>query len=396
MGPFVPNVITDELNLIVALLVGVAFGFVLEQAGFSSSRKLTGLFYGTDFTVLRVFFTAGITAMLGVLLLGKLGWLDTSIIYVHPTFLTSALIGGAIMGVGFVVGGYCPGTSFCGAAVGRIDAMMFVAGGLLGALTFGEAFPAIQGLYMDRPLGDPTLPAATGLPPGMVAIGFVLVAVTAFAAVGVIERRVNPDGPTAGFPVWRHRLAGVAVLVAAAGVAALPPLQARLLARANDAAYRHAHPPARMTADELAFRLLDEDPSLVLVDIRPESAYTAFTLPTAVNLTMEHVAGKPGRDVLGRRRTLKVFLADREDEAVTAATLAAQLGYERVAVLEGGLDAFRAQILSPSATEDTMLDEDTRIFRVAAAPRLTALIAARGAARPVVTPVKRVAGGCGV
>ena len=69
MGPFVPDIISDELNLVVALLLGIAFGAVLEQAGFSSSRKLAGVFYGYDFTVLRVFFTAGVTAMLGVILL---------------------------------------------------------------------------------------------------------------------------------------------------------------------------------------------------------------------------------------------------------------------------------------------------------------------------------------
>ena len=97
MGPLVPDIITNELNLIVALLVGIAFGYILEQAGFSSSRKLTGLFYGTDFTVLRVFFTAGVTAMVGVLLLIKLGFLDGSVIYVNPTFLHSAIVGGSIM-----------------------------------------------------------------------------------------------------------------------------------------------------------------------------------------------------------------------------------------------------------------------------------------------------------
>ncbi|MCA9258103.1 MAG: hypothetical protein KDA61_02830, partial [Planctomycetales bacterium] len=101
MGPFVPDVVTDELNLIVGFLVGLAFGFVLEQAGFSSSRKLTGLFYGTDFTVLRVFFSAGVTAMCGVTLLSKLGLLDVNVIYVHPTYLYAALVGGGVMGLGF-------------------------------------------------------------------------------------------------------------------------------------------------------------------------------------------------------------------------------------------------------------------------------------------------------
>jgi hypothetical protein len=68
MGPIVPLFeIPEELNLLIAFLIGLGFGFVLEQAGFSSSRKLAGMFYGYDITVLKVFFTAAITGMLGLL-----------------------------------------------------------------------------------------------------------------------------------------------------------------------------------------------------------------------------------------------------------------------------------------------------------------------------------------
>jgi len=105
MGPFVPELISDQLNLIVALFIGVAFGFVLEQAGFSSSRRLAGVFYGYDFTVLRVFFTAAITAMSGTLLLAYFGYLDLQSIYVNPTWLMPAIVGGIIMGFGFIIGG---------------------------------------------------------------------------------------------------------------------------------------------------------------------------------------------------------------------------------------------------------------------------------------------------
>ena len=80
MGPLVPYIISEEFGLVIALAIGVAFGFVLEQGGFSSTKKLVGLFYGYDFTVLRVFFTAGITAMAGVLLLGHYGILDTNVV----------------------------------------------------------------------------------------------------------------------------------------------------------------------------------------------------------------------------------------------------------------------------------------------------------------------------
>lgn len=106
MGPLVPDVISNNLNLIVALLIGMSFGAILEQAGFSTSKKLVGLFYGYDFTVLRVFFTAGIVAMIGVMGFVHFGLLDINLIYINPTFLWSAIIGGLIMGLGFVIGGF--------------------------------------------------------------------------------------------------------------------------------------------------------------------------------------------------------------------------------------------------------------------------------------------------
>lgn len=106
MGPLVPDIISENLNLIVALLIGMSFGAILEQAGFSTSKKLVGLFYGYDFTVLRVFFTAGIVAMIGVMGLVHYGLLDINLIYINPTFLWSAITGGLIMGLGFVIGGF--------------------------------------------------------------------------------------------------------------------------------------------------------------------------------------------------------------------------------------------------------------------------------------------------
>src|SRR5512140_3527781 len=154
MGPFVPDLISDQLNLVVALILGIGFGFVLEQAGFSSSRKLAGVFYGYDFTVLRVFFTAGVTAMSGVIIFGSLGWLDTGFIYINPTYLQAAILGGVIMGFGFIIGGYCPGTSVCGAAIGKIDAMIVVGGGLIGVFLYAELYPWFEGITNASVLGN--------------------------------------------------------------------------------------------------------------------------------------------------------------------------------------------------------------------------------------------------
>ena len=125
MGPLIPNgIIPHEWDSIIAILIGIVFGFVLEASGFSSSRKLAGVFYGYDFAVLKVFFTAAIVAVIGMYYMDYLGYVDITQMYVHPTYLWGAIIGGVIMGIGFVAGGFCPGTSLCAVAIGKVDAIV--------------------------------------------------------------------------------------------------------------------------------------------------------------------------------------------------------------------------------------------------------------------------------
>ena len=148
MGPLIPNeIIPAEWNSIFALVIGIAFGYILESSGFSSSRKLAGVFYGYDFAVLKVFFTAALVSSIGILYLDYMGYLDLGALYVHPTYLKGALIGGGIMGLGFIMGGFCPGTSFCAASIGKIDAMVFIGGLFLGIFLFAEGYPIWEELF---------------------------------------------------------------------------------------------------------------------------------------------------------------------------------------------------------------------------------------------------------
>lgn len=181
MGPLIVNeIISPNTNFFLAFLIGIAFGFILEQNGFSSSRRLAGMFYGYDTTVLKVFFTAAITGGLGLLFLSLFGWIDLSYIYINPTFLWSAIGGGIIMGTGFILGGYCPGTSFCAAAIGKIDAMAFIGGIFLGILVFAEGYPLWEDFYKAKFLGSPLLSEWLGLSRGMLIFLIILVALGMF------------------------------------------------------------------------------------------------------------------------------------------------------------------------------------------------------------------------
>lgn len=192
MGPLIPyGIIGAQWDLVIALLIGIAFGFVLESSGFSTSRKLAGVFYGYDFTVLRVFFTAAITAIIGLIYFSYAGWINLSMIYVNPTFVTSALVGGAVMGLGFILGGYCPGTSFCGVAIGKIDAMFFTIGMFLGIFLFSEVFPALSTLYEQNSMGPVKVYEVIGLSRSLFVLLLVLVAFAAFILTSMIEKKVN-------------------------------------------------------------------------------------------------------------------------------------------------------------------------------------------------------------
>lgn len=192
MGPLIPNDIVDPgWSYLIALIVGFFFGFVLESSGFSTSRKIVGMFYGYDFTVLRVFFTATITTMLGLLYFNYMGWIDLSMIYFPPTYVTSAIVGGIIMGLGFVIGGFCPGTSMVAVAVGKLDGLVFSIGIFIGIFIFGEIYPFVQDLYNANPLGYVRIPDTLGISTGVFVVGFIIIAIIAFNLANFVKTKVK-------------------------------------------------------------------------------------------------------------------------------------------------------------------------------------------------------------
>ncbi|MGA2623893.1 MAG: YeeE/YedE thiosulfate transporter family protein [Bacteroidota bacterium] len=398
MGPFVPDPISDQLNLVVALLLGIGFGVVLEQAGFSSSRRLAGVFYGYDFTVLRVFFTAAVTAMSGVLLLGYFGLLDTDAIFVNPTWLFPAIVGGIIMGFGFVVGGYCPGTSLCAAAIGKIDAMFFVGGGLLGVLFFGELYPFYEHFYESTSLGPIKVYDSLNIAQGTFAFLLIAIALGAFAVTTILEKRVNKtQAPSLSFNHRRHILAGLAVLVLGIFLLILPDRKTHLINLVSSPNYELVHPVKLMDADELAFRIVDHDTKMQVVDARPVDAYTQCPLPGSVNVQLRDLFSKDLVSVLGRRNVKKVILGNNENDERPAALLMSELGYENVVILRGGFDEFNSAILNPSQFIETgsRWDADVSRFRRQARLELMKMIAdSKNKGPKEVKKQKKIQGGC--
>jgi rhodanese-related sulfurtransferase len=398
MAPFVPDIISDQLNLLVALFLGIGFGFVLEQAGFSSSRKLAGLFYGYDFTVLRVFFTAAITAMIGVIAFGYFGLLDTEAIFVNPTWLVPTIVGGAIMGFGFIIGGYCPGTSVVAAAIGKIDAMFFVLGGMLGVLGFGEAYPLLKNFNESTSLGALKVYESVGMSQGLFVFALVAVAVAAFAVTTQIERRVSPEkAPSNSFHPYQHAAAGALVLALAVVVLVLPDRRTKIIERVSEAGYISRHAVPAMDPDELAFRIVDREPNIRIIDIRPADAYAKSPLPGSVNVPVHDLFGKEWIIPWSQRHVRKVVVGETEEAERTAALVLSELGYENIALLQGGMGAFDRTILHPAVfvPAGNRWDGTVKEFREKAGREILKMIElAKSGPAKAVKAEKKVKGGC--
>jgi len=172
-----------------AVVLGFGFGFCLERAGFGSARKLTAVFYFYDMAVVKVMFSAIVTAMVGLFALSAIGTLDLAELYLEPTSLAAQALGGLVFGAGFIMGGYCPGTAIAAIATGRKDGLAFALGMLAGVYAYAELTPGIETWIKATAQGEMTLPSITGVSMGWFALAFVAFLLFAAWGMGRLEDR---------------------------------------------------------------------------------------------------------------------------------------------------------------------------------------------------------------
>ena len=182
-------------DLAIALALGAGFGFCLERAGFGNARKLTAVFYLYDMAVVKVMFTAIVTAMTGIALLSAVGAVDVSEFYVEPTALSAQVAGGLLFGAGFMIGGYCPGTSMAAIATGRKDGLAFALGMLAGVWGYAELTPGLENWIQSNGHGELLLPDLTGIGMAWWTVAFIVFLIAAARGMAWLERRyagLNP------------------------------------------------------------------------------------------------------------------------------------------------------------------------------------------------------------
>lgn len=398
MGPLIPFVFSNEFGLFLAVIIGIGFGFVLEQAGFSSTKKLVGLFYGNDFTVLRVFFTAGVTAMIGVLLLGHYGLLNTEVIYINPTFLRSAIVGGLIMGAGFIIGGFCPGTSVCAMAVGKLDALAFIIGSFIGIFAFTEAYPLLKDFYIADDMGALTMFDFFAISKEL--FGFILtfVAIAAFYFTWRIENNVNKR-PHFIEPKLRNRykISMIAPFIFVGIVSFLPGKTDIIQNKITKAKEQKKCVFHEISPDKLADEISNHYYQLNIIDVRTPEEYEAYHLPLAINIPFNDILNREWEEIFKQKLKTNIFYADNDTLVKMSCLKAKFIGKSNNMILNVSSKEFRTMFFEakPPQANATKAMQQQYLFRTQNAAKMNNLIEAlQNIGKPVKREVNAVKGGC--
>jgi len=330
-----------------SLLIGIVFGVALERAGFGSSRRIAGIFYFRDMTVLKVMFTAVVVAMLGICYAKAFGLVTIENVYFLHTIYATQIVGGLIFGFGFVMSGWCPGTGAVGLASGKIDAMVFLIGAIGGSILYNEVYQVVAPITT----GDRGIIFAydsLGVSEASFAFLFTLIAVGCFWGSEYIEKKRHDKDGQRGMPFLKAF--SVVLIVGAFGlfivaehqpesisVSPKPPQETALL-EGLQKGLDHMEP------QELADRLLAGDTAITLVDIRTPREFAQFHIRSAVNI---QVTDLPSSLAPYKNQGMIVLYSNGMTHPAQARDSLFRFGFKNVYFLTDGLDGFLKTCLKP-------------------------------------------------
>ncbi len=174
------------MPLVYGLVAGVIMGVLLQRVRASSPGMIASTLRLENLSIIKFM---ALTIAVGAVAAYALSYFVPMHFDIKPTYILGVLGGGLIFGVGFGLGGYCPGTCVVAAGEGRKDALFTILGGIVGALAFTLVYAALQPVLI-KPLdyGKVTLASVLHLPPLVAAAGMAALFIGAIALMPTVRR----------------------------------------------------------------------------------------------------------------------------------------------------------------------------------------------------------------
>jgi rhodanese-related sulfurtransferase len=323
---------------LVYLAIGFSFGYVLEIAGFAHSPKLAAQFYFKDLTVLKVMFTGIIVAMVLIFFATALGLLDYNLIWVNPTYLWPGIIGGLIMGVGFILGGFCPGTSLVALSTFKLDGAIFALGVLFGIFVFGETVDSYAIFWNSSYLGRFTLPELFGVSTGVVVIGVVLMALFMFWGGEQLERIIGKQDLSKAPKARYYAAGGLVALAVLVGIIGQPTTADRWARIAPEKQALLDERAVQIAPAELLNTIHDHKLNLIMLDVRPEAEYNLYHLADSRHVPLNELDTVLSELQVQPANTVFIVMSNGETLATEAWRTLISESIPNVYILAGGLN----------------------------------------------------------
>jgi len=325
-------------SYVVYLLIGIGFGIALEVSGFGDSRRLAAQFYFKDMTVLKVMFTAIVVAMVLIFGASAVGLLDYNLVWVNPTYLWPGIVGGLVMGVGFIIGGFCPGTSVVSAASGKVDGLFFVLGALVGIFAFGETVGLYENFWYSSYMGRFTLMDLFNANTGIIVVGVVLMALFMFWGSEQLEGIFGGKDVKA-MPKWRYGAAGGLLALAVVVMVIGQPTAADHWARiAPQKEAQLAERAVQVHPGELLSLLYDSHVRVTMLDVRSESDYNLFHIEDARHVPLADLFDVVPELQAQPDNTVTIVMSNDETAATEAWRTLESYSVPNAYILEGGIN----------------------------------------------------------
>jgi thiosulfate/3-mercaptopyruvate sulfurtransferase len=351
---FSQGMLSSAVAMAAAIIIGFFFGMCLEKAGFGCSKRLSGIFYFRDMTVLKVMFSAVITTAIGFSLLAGFKLISTENVYILNTFYFAQITGGVLLGIGFVTGGWCPGTSAVGTASGSIDALLFIIGAIGGSILYNEVYPFISGLKTIGSCGTHFAYDDLGMSRALFVTLFTFIGVCCFWGVEYLEKKRFNKGQYFNSPFLKAY--SILLLAGAATLFIFSDSDAALTQRLTQAQEAKDH----ISAVELADRLISGDKNLLLIDVRSAGEFKDFHIKGALNCPLDQL-----NSLKTEAKSYKtvVLYSNGAAHAVQGQMLLESEGVKNILVLNGGLNEFIEQCLKPVSLRKAPVPDEAKVNR---------------------------------
>ena len=345
------GLLESSTAFLVSLGIGIFFGFALERGGLGNARRVTGLFYFRDMVAIKVMFSALIVGMLCINYAKSLGWLNPESLYYLPSIYPAQFLGGLLFGIGVALGGWCPATAAVGMSTGRLDALIFLVGSVLGSITFNEVYPWVAPLTQNSQ-GTQFAFDAMHISEATLVFLFTLLALALFWG----SERIEAHGQKIAFPNVRFlKRFSLALLCAAAGLLVFPQKKSVVHAIGHEISLEQKlaqelqNSTDHIAPEQVADLILGGQP-IQVIDLRTPAEYRAFHIRTAINVQpvdlRDHLYATP-------RDTFIVLYANGMTHPAQLRDSLFRQGFSNVKVLTDGLDGFKAHCLKPLSLRTT-------------------------------------------